>query len=80
MKSILYDGYRGPRLPKQVQLQRVKRVIDEELTELQRQTLIAYYFQDQTIPQIAEDRGVNKSTVSRTLHRAEDKLRRFLKY
>jgi RNA polymerase sigma factor (sigma-70 family) len=63
-----------------VQLQRVKRVIDEELTELQRQTLLAYYFQDQTIPQIAAERGVHKSTVSRTLHRAEDKLRRFLKY
>lgn len=80
MKSILYEGYRGPRLPKQVQLQRVKRVIDEELTELQRQTLLAYYFQDQTIPQIAAERGVHKSTVSRTLRRAEDKLRRFLKY
>ena len=80
MKSILYEGYRGPRLPKQLQLQRVKRVIDEELTELQRQTLIAYYFQEQTIPQIAAERGVNKSTVSRTLKRAEDKLRRYLKY
>lgn len=80
MKSILYDGYRGPRLPKQVQLQRVQRVIREELTPLQRETLVAYYFQEQTIPQIAADRGVNKSTVSRTLHRAEEKLRRFLKY
>lgn len=80
MKSILYEGYRGPRLPKQVQLQRVKRVIDEELTDLQKQTLVAYYFQEQSIPQIAEERGVNKSTVSRTLRRAENKLRRFLKY
>ena len=80
MKSILYEGYQGIRLPKQLQLQRVKRVIDEELTELQKQTLMAYYFQEQTIPQIAAERGVNKSTVSRTLHRAENKLRRFLKY
>lgn len=80
MKSILYDGYLGPRLPKQVQMQRVRRVIEEELTQLQRQTLIAYYFQEQTIPEIAAQRGVNKSTVSRTLHRAEEKLRRYLKY
>lgn len=80
MKSIRYDGYLGPRLPKEVQLQRVQRVIREELTELQRQTLIAYYFQQQTIPRIAMDRGVNKSTVSRTLRRAEEKLRRYLKY
>ena len=80
MKNTLYEGYRGPRLPKQVQLQRVQRVIREELTQLQRETLIAYYFQEQTIPQIAAERGVNKSTVSRTLRRAEEKLRRYLKY
>jgi RNA polymerase sigma factor (sigma-70 family) len=80
VKNTLYEGYRGPRLPKQVQLQRVQRVIREELTELQRQTLIAYYFQEQTIPEIAAERGVNKSTVSRTLRRAEEKLRRYLKY
>ena len=80
MKSILYEGYEGPRLPKEVQLKRVQRVIREELTENQRQILLAYYIQDQTIPQIAKSRGVNKSTVSRTLHRAEDKLRRYLRY
>ena len=80
MKNTLYEGYRGPRLPKQVQLQRVQRVIREELTPLQRETLIAYYFQQQTIPQIAAERCVNKSTVSRTLRRAEEKLRRYLRY
>ena len=80
MKNILYEGYQGIRLPREVQLKRVQRVIREELTPLQREALIAYYFQEQTITQIAEERGVNKSTVCRTLHRAEDKLRRFLKY
>lgn len=80
MKNIHYDGYCGPRLPKQVQMNRVRRVIEEELTQLQRQTLIAYYFQEQSIPQIAAQRSVNKSTVSRTLRRAEEKLRRYLKY
>lgn len=80
MKNILYDGYLGPRLPRRIQLERVQRVIREELTPLQRDTLLAYYFQEQTIPQIAQSRGVNKSTVSRTLKRAEDKLRRYLRY
>ena len=61
-------------------MKRVQRVIEEELTPLQREALIAYYIQGQTIPEIARDRGVQKSTISRTLHRAEDKLRRFLKY
>ncbi len=80
MKNILYEGYLGPRLPKQMQLQRVQRVIREELTVLQRETLTDYYFHRMTIPEIAAKRGVNKSTVSRTLHRAEDRLRRYLKY
>ena len=80
MKNILYEGYLGPRLPREVQLKRVQRVIQEELTPLQRETLMAYYFQELTIPQIAEARGVHKSTVCRTLHRAEAKLRKFLKY
>ena len=80
MKNILYDGYRGIRLPKEVQMKRVQRVIEEELTPLQREALIAYYIQGQTITEIARDRGVQKSTISRTLRRAEEKLRRFLKY
>ena len=80
MRNILYEGYQGIRLPREVQLKRVQRVIREELTPLQREALIAFYFQEQTITQIARERGVNKSTVCRTLHRAEEKLRRYLKY
>ena len=80
MKNILYEGYQGIRLPREVQLKRVQQVIREELTPLQREALIAYYFQEQTITQIAKERGGNKSTICRTLHRAEEKLRRYLKY
>ena len=80
MKNILYEGYMGPRLPREMQIKRVQRVIAEELTPLQREILTAYYFQEMTIVQIAEERGVNKSSVCRVLKRAEDRLRRFLKY
>lgn len=80
MKNILYEDYQGPRLPPEVQLRRVNRVIEEELTPVQREILLAYYIQEQTIPEIARQRGVHKSTVSRTLRRAEGKLRRFLRY
>ena len=80
MRNTLFDGYEGPRLPREVQLQRIKRVIEAELTEHQRRTLTAYYFRQLTIPQIAQEQGVNKSTVSRTLHRAETRLRRCLRY
>jgi RNA polymerase sigma factor (sigma-70 family) len=80
VKNILYEGYLGPRLPRELQLQRVQRVIREELTPLQREALMDYYFHKMTIPEIAAKRGVYKSTVSRTLHRAEQRLRRYLKY
>ena len=80
MKSTLYEGYLGPRMSREVAMERIRRVIREELTDLQREVLIAYYFQEISIPQIARDRGVNKSTISRTLRRAEEKLRRYLKY
>lgn len=79
MKSIAFDE-NTLQLPREIQLQRVQRVIREELTDLQRDTLLRYYFQRQTVTQIAARRGVHKSTVWRTLRRAENKLRRYLKY
>ena len=80
MTNTPFDIGSTLRLPKQVQLQRVQRVIREELTQLQRETLTDYYFHRMTIPEITARRGVHKSTVSRTLHRAENRLRRYLKY
>ena len=80
MRNIPFEDTATVRLPRKLQLQRLQRVIREELTPLQRETILAYYFQELSIPQIAEARGVNKSTVCRTLRRAEDKLRKFLKY
>lgn len=80
MKSTLFEGYSGIRMPREIQLQRVRKVIEQELSECQRKTLVAYYYRQLTIPQIAQEQGVNKSTVCRTLHRAEDRIRRFLRF
>ena len=55
MKNTLFEGYLGPRLPREVQLKRVKRVIREELSECQRETLTAYYFRGLNMAQIAEE-------------------------
>ena len=80
IRNTRFEGYLGPRLPREIQLQRIRRVIKEELTELQREIITAYYFQEMNIPEIARMRGVNKSTISRTLKRAEQKLQRYLRY
>ena len=79
-RNIPYEGYQGIRLPKEVQRKRVMEVIRQELTDRQRETLLAYYIEELNIIQIAQRRGVHKSTVSRTLKRAEEKLRRYLRY
>lgn len=47
---------------------------------MQRQTLVQYYFYHFTVTEIARMRGVHKSTVCRTLKRAEEKLRSILQY
>ena len=81
MKSTLYNILKSQSNQKrQVQMQRIREVIWNELTDLQRDAIIAYYFHRNTISEIAALRGVHKSTVSRTLRRAEEKLRRYLKY
>jgi RNA polymerase sigma factor (sigma-70 family) len=80
MKRTLYEGYEGLRLPPSTQLQRIRRVIERELTAKQREIILAYYFQDKSIPEIAAERGIHKSSVCRCLQRAEKKVRLCLKY
>ena len=79
MKNTDYDGYLGPRLSRDVQLRRLQRVMDNELTACQRETVVAYYLEKKSMRQIAEERCVNKSTVCRTIQRAERRMRRCLR-
>ena len=80
MKSIDYDGYLGPRMSREKLLARLHHAMEEELSENQRRVLRGYYVEHRTIPELAREKGVNKSTICRTLQRAEAKLRRVLRY
>ena len=60
-------------------LRLVRDIMEQELTALQRQTIEDYYLNGMTLEQIAKERYVNKSTVQRTLKRAEETIRRFLR-
>ena len=80
MKNTLYEGYLGRRMSTAEAKKRISRVVMAELTDVEREVLLAYYLQEQKIPAIARERGINKSSVSRALHRAETKLRKYLKY
>ena len=80
MRTIRYDADSGLDLPAEIQLKRMLRVMENELTPIQRHTLELYYFQEASISQIARLRGVHPSTVLRTIRRAEHRLRRCLRY
>lgn len=80
MKNIPFDKYLGPRMSREMAMKRIQRVIREELTDIERDVLLAYYIQEKKLPQIARERNVNKSSTARALHRAEQKLKRYLKY
>lgn len=65
-------------------LDRVKlnlaRCINQDVTEKQRAYLTMYYVDGLKMQEIGQRMGVDKSTVSRTIHRGELRLRRCLRY
>ena len=79
MRNTNYKGYLGPRMSRELMKQRVRHVLENELTEKQRRAVLDYYVARKTIPQMALEYGLNKSTVWRTLKRGEDRLHRFLR-
>ena len=52
----------------------------EELTPRQAQVLRLYFDENMTMEQVGKKLGVTKSTVSRTISRAERRLKRCLRY
>lgn len=56
------------------------RALNEEVTPRQREALLLYYNDGLTMPEIAQQLGVDKSTVSRTIKRGELRLLRCLRY
>ena len=78
---VLKDNeYQGPRMSSDALMKRLRNVVENELTEKQQEVFEAYYFLNRDIPTIAQDLGINKSSVSRCLHRAINRVRKCLKY
>ena len=69
------NGEQMERLRKQL-----RRARETDLTPRQRQILTLYYEQGMNMAQIARKIGRDRSTVSRTMKRAREKLRRCLCY
>ena len=47
------------------------------LTKIEQETFINYYGEDLTLSEIAENRGISKSSVGKTLNNVEDKLKQY---
>lgn len=58
----------------------LRRARERELTARQRQMLALYYDQGMSMVQIAQVLGLNRSTVSRTIRRAKERLYHCLQY
>ncbi len=56
------------------------RALHEDITEKQRKYLLLYYGEGKNMVEIGAEFGVDKSTVSRTIKRGEERLRRCLRY
>lgn len=56
------------------------QALQQDVTQRQREMLLMYYSQGQTMQAIALTLGVDRSTVSRTIKRGEQRLQRCLRY
>lgn len=70
MKSTLFE--------RKVTLRQLRMAIRKTLTARQRIVIEAIYFDGKTQASFAKERGIDRSAVCRTQHRAEDRLRRYL--
>lgn len=58
----------------------LRLIIEEQLTDRQKQILNMYYGCNLNIPQISEKIGKHKSTISRSLKRSRETIRDYMKY
>ncbi len=58
----------------------LRRIRETELTDRQAEMMHLYYDLGMSIPRIAQEKGLNKSSVSRTLARGRERLKRYLQY
>ena len=58
----------------------LRRAREAELTDRQREILALYYDKGMRMTEIAKALGINRSTVSRAIRRAKERLYRCLRY
>ncbi len=77
--ELSFDAENNSELIEKVKCTMAK-VIRNELTPRQRQTIKMYYYEGKGVSEIAEELNLDVSTVSRTIKRARTKIYTFMKY
>lgn len=55
-------------------------IVQNELTKNQGDIFLQHHLDNKSMAEIARERGLNRSSVCRTVKRAEDKIMRYLQY
>lgn len=80
MEDMYLQSLYAQRDDNSADVQKMKTMIHNamiySLTERQRQCLTMYYFENRTIPEIADSIGLHKSTVSRHIKAASKNLKK----
>ncbi|MBQ7004714.1 MAG: sigma-70 family RNA polymerase sigma factor [Oscillospiraceae bacterium] len=56
------------------------RTIERDLTARQRQLILMYFYDELDVTEIAKETNLDKSTVSRTLKRAKERIRKSMQF
>lgn len=80
MKNTPYEMFTNIRFPAEVQRQRVRTVMEHELTEVQRRAIEGYFFEGRTVRSMAREQGVHPSSVTRAIQRGLKRMARCLRY
>lgn len=81
--AFIFDKYQGGGTncaERRRKLDIVYKAMRNELTPLQFQLLKDYYFHGRKMKDLAEERGVHPSTVTRQIKRAKDKIMHIANY
>lgn len=83
-EKVFYNAYLSSSTSNHNERTKMKKMllkaIDHELTDLQRYCLVEHYFNGKKQKEIAEELGVNSSTISRHVTCAKEKLKRIAQY
>ena len=81
INALFSDENETDKYSKRANVKRVLlRVIENELTERQKQIINLYYFKNMNIVSIAEKLGVSPASVSITMKRARNTIIKYMQY